>query len=204
MNSNHAPATANLCILLERIGDKSGAYLMAEKALEFYPGHPSILEVKNRCKGSDQTKSIDSMKTVDIIEHYQQDDVDTVISETGLTDVNALLEEAVYHDEDQNKKLDIDELRSAAEVVVATDDIQERIEVSQPVVESIPDLPVVPVNVEIQDEINLDKLVDEATESIKSGDAKKALEILKPHLKKEAAKQAPTCLIAGGEMARLD
>jgi len=204
VNSNHAPATANLCILLERIGDKSGAYLMAEKALEFYPGHPSILEVKNRCEGSDQTKSIDSMKTVDIIEHYQQDDVDTVISETGLTDVNALLEEAVYHDEDQNKKLDIDELRSAAEIVVATDDIQERIEVSQPVVESIPDLPVVPVNVEIRDEINLDKLVDEATESIKSGDAKKALEILKPHLKKEAAKHAPSWLIAGGAMARLD
>ena len=106
------------------------------------------------------------METVEIIEQYQQDDVDTVITETGLTDVNALLEEAVYHDEDQNKKLDIDELRSAAEVVVATDDIQERIEVSQPVLESIPDLPVVPVNVEIKDEINLDKLVDEATEAI--------------------------------------
>ena len=204
VNPNHAPATANLCILLERIGDQSGAYLMSEKALEFYPGHPSILEVKNRCKGSEQTKSIDSMETVEIIEQYQQDDVDTVISETGLTDVNALLEEAVYHDEDQNKKLDIDELRSAAEVVVATDDIQERIEVSQPVLESIPDLPVVPVNVEIKDEINLDKLVDEATEAIKSGDAKKALEILKPHLKKEAAKHAPSWLIAGGAMARLD
>ena len=204
VNPNHAPATANLCILLERIGDQSGAYLMSEKALEFYPGHPSILEVKNRCKGSEQTKSIDSMETVEIIEQYQQDDVDTVISETGLTNVNALLEEAVYHDEDQNKKLDIDELRSAAEVVVATDDIQERIEVSQPVLESIPDLPVVPVNVEIKDEINLDKLVDEATEAIKSGDAKKALEILKPHLKKEAAKHAPSWLIAGGAMARLD
>lgn len=204
VNPNHAPATANLCILLERIGDQSGAYLMSEKALEFYPGHPSILEVKSRCKGSEQTKSIDSMETVEIIEQYQQDDVDTVISETGLTDVNALLEEAVYHDEDQNEKLDIDELRSAAEVVVATDDIQERIEVSQPVLESIPDLPVVPVNVEINDEINLDKLVDEATEAIKSGDAKKALEILKPHLKKEAAKHAPSWLIAGGAMARLD
>ncbi len=204
VNPNHAPATANLCILLERIGDQSGAYLMSKKALEFYPGHPSILEVKSRCKGSEQTKSIDSMETVELIEQYQQDDVDTVISETGLTDVNALLEEAVYHDEDQNEKLDIDELRSAAEVVVATDDIQERIEVSQPVLESIPDLPVVPVNVEIKDEINLDKLVDEATEAIKSGDAKKALEILKPHLKKEAAKHAPSWLIAGGAMARLD
>ncbi|MBL6731467.1 MAG: tetratricopeptide repeat protein [Candidatus Poseidoniaceae archaeon] len=204
VNANHAPATANLCILLERIGDQSGAYLMAEKALQFYPGHPSILEVKNRCEGSVNTKSIKSMKSVELIEQYQQDDVDQVISETGLTDVNALLEEAIYHDEDENQELDIHELRSAAEVVVATDEIQERIEVSQPVVEAIPDLPVVPVEVEIQDDINLEKLVDEATESIKSGDAKKALEILKPHLKKEAAKHAPSWLIAGGAMARLD
>ena len=49
VNPNHAPATANLCILLERIGDEVGAYNMAIKALEFYPGHPSIVEVKNRC-----------------------------------------------------------------------------------------------------------------------------------------------------------
>ena len=192
VNANHAPATANLCILLERIGDQAGAYLMAEKALQFYPGHPSILEVQNRCKGSVKTKSMDSMKPVEIIEQYQQDDVDQVISETGLTDVNALLEEARYHDEDENQELDIHELRSAAEVVVATDEIQERIEVSQPVIQAIPDLPVVPVEVEIPDDLNLDKLVEEATESIKSGDAKKALEILKPHLKKEAAKHAPS------------
>lgn len=204
VNANHAPATANLCILLERIGDQSGAYMMAEKALQFYPGHPSILEVKNRCEGSVQTKPIDSMKSVEIIEQYQQDDVNTVISETGLTDVKALLEEAVHHDADQNQELDIHELRSAAEVVVATDEIQERIEASQPVIESIPNLPVVPVEIEIKEDLNLDKLVEEATESIKSGDAKKALEILKPHLKTEAAKHAPSWLIAGGAMARLD
>ena len=204
VNANHAPATANLCILLERIGDQSGAYMMAEKALQFYPGHPSILEVKTRCPGSVQTKPIDSMKSVEIIEQYQQDDVDTVISESGLTDVNALLEEAVHHDADQNQELDIHELRSAAEVVVATDEIQERIEASQPVIESIPDLPVVPVEIEIKEDLNLDKLVEEATESIKSGDAKRALEILKPHLKTEAAKHAPSWLIAGGAMARLD
>ena len=204
VNANHAPATANLCILLERIGDQSGAYMMAEKALQFYPGHPSILEVKNRCQGSAQTKPIDSMKSVEIIEQYQQDDVDTVISESGLTDVNALLEEAVHHDADQNQELDIHELRSAAEVVVATDEIQERIEASQPVIESIPNLPVVPVEIEIKEDLNLDKLVEEATESIKSGDPKRALEILKPHLKTEAAKHAPSWLIAGGAMARLD
>ena len=48
VNPNHAPATANLCILLERIGDDSGAYDMSLRALEFYPGHPAIMEVKER------------------------------------------------------------------------------------------------------------------------------------------------------------
>ena len=35
--------------------------------------------------------------------------------------LNALLDEAVHHDADDNQQLDIDELRSAAEVVVATE-----------------------------------------------------------------------------------
>ncbi len=205
VNPNHAPATANLCILLERIGDLSGAYNMALKALEFYPGHPSIMEVKNKCEGSAQSKPIEHMKTVEVIEQYQQEDMDKVLSETGVTDVDSLLEEAVYHDADQNMKLDLDELRSAAEVVVATEEIQERIDVSQPVVQSIPDLPVVPIDEEPEKSIiNLDEMVKTATEKIKSGDSKGALELLKPYLKNEAAKHAPSWLIAGGAMAKLN
>ena len=112
VNPNHAPATANLCILLERIGDDVGAYDMAVKALEFYPGHPSILEVKKRCQGSGSTKDIESMEKVEQIEIYDQRDIDKVVEETGLTDVDALLDEAVHHDTDDNQQLDIGELRT--------------------------------------------------------------------------------------------
>ena len=204
VNPNHAPATANLCILLERIGDESGAYNMAIKALDFYPGHPTIVEVKDRCKGSVASKPIESMPQVEQIDEYEQSDVEKVVEETGLTNIQAILDEAVHHDIDENQQLDIDELRSAAEVVVAREEIQERIEVTQPVVEAIPDLPVVPIEPEIENVLDLDAMAEEAKNMIQSGDAKGALALLKPHLKTEASKHAPSWLIAGGAMARLD
>ena len=204
VNPSHAPATANLCILLERIGDESGAYNMAVKALEFYPGHPTIVEVKDRCKGSVASKPSESMPQIEQIDQYEQSDVEKVVEETGLTNVQAILDEAVHHDIDENQQLDIDELRSAAEVVVAREEIQERIEVTQPVIEAIPDLPVVPIEPEIENVLDLDAMAEEAKNMIQSGDAKGALALLKPHLKTEASKHAPSWLIAGGAMARLD
>jgi len=204
VNPNHAPATANLCILLERIGDETGAYNMALKALEFYPGHPSILDVKNRCQGSISSKPIESMRQVEQIEQYDQGDVEKVVEETGFTDVKAILDEAVNHDVDDNQQLDIDELRSAAEVVMATEEIQKRIEVSQPVVQAIPDLPVVPIEPEIENILDLDAMAEEAKNMIQSGNPKGALALLKPHLKTEASKHPQSWLIAGGAMAKLD
>ena len=177
---------------------------MAVKALEFYPGHPTIVEVRDRCKGSVASKSIESMPQVEQIDQYEQSDVEKVVEETGLADVQAILDEAVHHDIDENQQLDIDELRSAAEVVVAREEIQERIEASQPVVESIPDLPVVPIEPEIENALDLDAMAEKAKNMIQSGDAKGALALLKPHLKTEASKHAPSWLIAGGAMARLD
>ena len=204
VNPNHAPATANLCILLERIGDETGAYNMALKALEFYPGHPSIVDVKNRCQDSMSTKPIESMQQIEQIEQYSQEDVEKVVEETGFTNVKAILDEAVHHDVDDNQQLDIDELRSAAEVVMATEDIQERIEVSRPVVQAIPDLPVVPIEPEIENVLDLDAMAEKAKNMIQTGNPKEALALLKPHLKTEASKHPQSWLIAGGAMARLD
>ena len=59
------------------------------------------------------------MQQVEQIEQYDQSDVEKVVEETGFTDVKAILDEAVHHDVDDNQQLDIDELRSAAEVVMA-------------------------------------------------------------------------------------
>ena len=209
VNPNHAPATANLCILLERIGDDSGAYDMSLRALEFYPGHPAIMEVKERCSGSKTSKSMEEMTPVVTTDTFKQEDMDMAMSEGGVEDVNAVLEEAVHHDMDDNQKLDIDELRSAVDVVAATENIQEKIELVQPVTQSIPQETVDISAEEIINEANptsvdLDLLVEEATQLIRNGDPASALKSLKPYLKNEAASHAPSWRIAGGAMARLD
>jgi len=209
VNPNHAPATANLCILLERIGDESGAYEMSTRALDFYPGHPAIMEVRERCSGSETTKAMEEMTQVVTTDSFKEEDMNTAMEEMGVDDVNAVLEEAVYHDLDENKNLDIDELRSAAEVVAATENIQEKIELVQPVTQSIPQEPKNTVPEEIVQEssnssVDLDALVEEATEYIRNGDPASGLKTLKPYLKNEAANHAPSWRIAGGAMARLD
>ncbi len=203
VNSKHAPATANLCILLERIGDLTGAYEMSLKALEFYPGHPAILEVKQRCEGSAETKSIEQMKPVTTEDSFRQDDLVTAMSDAGIDDEEAVLQEAVYHDSDDNKELDLGELRSAANVVAAKENIQEKIELVQPVTESIPEeIPESPAPEPAQ--VDMDSMVEEATEMIRNNDPASALKLLKPYLKNEASSHAASWRVAGGAMARLD
>ena len=209
VNPNHAPATANLCILLERIGDKSGAYDMSTRALDFYPGHPAIVEVRERCSGSKTSKTIEEMTPVVTTDSFKKEDMEVVMIESGVEDLNAVLEEAVYHDLDDDKNLDISELRSAAEVVAATENIQEKIELVQPLTQSIQQQTEVstPVKVDLAPktvDVNLDTLVEEATQMIRNGDPASALKALKPYLKTEAANHAPSWRIAGGAMARLD
>lgn len=209
VNPNHAPATANLCILLERIGDKSGAYEMSTRALDFYPGHPAIVEVRERCSGSKTSKTIEEMTPVVTTESFKKEDMEVVMSESGVEDLNAVLEEAVYHDLDDDKNLDISELRSAAEVVAATENIQEKIDLVQPLTQSIPQQTEIsePIGVNLTPktvDVNLDSLVEEATQMIRNGDPASALKALKPYLKTEAANHAPSWRIAGGAMARLD
>ena len=72
-------------------------------------------------------------------------------------------------------------------MVVATEEIQDRIDATQPVVEAIPDVSVVPVEPEIENLLDLDAMAEEAKQLIQAGDAKGALALLKPHLKNEAS-----------------
>ena len=197
VNPKHAPATANLCILLERIGDISGAFEMSLKALEFYPGHPAILEVKQRCEGSSETKTIEQMKSVVTEDSFKQDDLVTAMSDAGIEDQDAVLEEAVYHDADDNKELDLKELRSAANVVAAKENIQQRIDLVQPVTESIPN-EIPDISIDEPKQIDLDSLAEEATDMIRNNDPASALKLLKPYLKNEASNHAASWRIAGG------
>ena len=228
LNDEHAPATANLAILLERIGDESGAYDMAQRALSFFPGHPTLSELVERCKGSTETIEIESMPVVEPTQSYSEAQVTKVMEETGATNREAVLAEAIHHD-DGNENLEFSELMSAAEVVAATEVAEVTIQgqpsllhdevaelpVAAPAVVTVEPAPVAAVLTETpvptptpqaaeESGIDLDALVEQATDLIRSGSPTEALALLKPHLKTIGAQHAGAWRIAGGAMARLD
>ena len=201
INPNNAPATANIATLLERIGDDAAAYEMAVRALHFFPGHPLLLDVKNRCSESGEKITLESMPIQSPSQTYSHQEVAEVMEEVGVTDKDAILAEAVHHDDDQNQHLEYEELKSAAEVVAATQEIQQVIEqVEEPVLQEIPEV----IEAVEETPIDLDGLVEQATTMIRSGDPKSALELLSPHLKTIGAEHAGAWRIAGGAMARLE
>jgi len=203
LNENHAPATANMAILLERIGDLEGAYDMADRALGFYPGHPALIELQHRCKDSGISVPMETMQpSVQVTQEVDMKIVEDVAQKAGIQDPEVLLQEAVHHDHDEDETLTEEELESAAEVVVAQQAIQAETEQNQ----QEPDAQVVPEVFASEPEpaLDLDEMVATATELLKNGEPKKALHLLKPHLKTEAAEHAGAWRIAGGAMARLE
>ena len=224
LNPDHAPATANLASILEGMGDLISAYKMTQRALVFYPGHPALVEISNRCKDSEVNIPIAEVPRIIADTHtYEESTLVAAMDEAGVDNAEAVLQEAVHHDHDRNSNLSYSELKSAATVVAATEEVLVRLEAkpiisAQPVEElAAPFEEVVqpaeevisqPITVEEeviqQPEINIDSLVEEATLLIRSGDAAGGLSILKPHLKTIAAGHANAWRVAGGAMARLD
>ena len=195
LNDQHAPATANLSILLERIGDLEGAYSMAEKALVFYPGHPALVQLRERCKDSGISVSMEAMQpSLEVTQSVDMKVVEEIAEESGIENPEDLLQEAIHHDHDEDAELSVEELKSAADVVVAQQEITREIE------PEVPDLP----EPEAEPAVDIDALVEQATASIKDGNPKEALALLKPHLKTIGAQHAAAWRIAGGAMARLD
>jgi len=220
LNPDHAPATANLASILERMGELVPAYEMSKRALVFYPGHPALVEISNRCKGAEANIPIAEIpRIVASPNMYEEATVVAAMDEVGVTDMEAVLQEAVYHDHDGNSKLDYSELKSAATVVAATEEVIIRLE-ANPVVTTQPVEAVAETIQEVVEEeivqhdvdeevvaqpaIDIDTLVEEATALIRSGDASGGLSLLKPHLKTIAAENADAWRVAGGAMARLD
>ena len=201
LNEEHAPATANLAILLERIGDLEGAYETAEKALGFFPGHPALVQLKERCKDSGISVAMEAMQpSVELTQEVDMKIVEEVAEEAGIENPEMLLQEAVHHDHDEDATLTVEELQSAAEVVVAQQEVLQEV---APAVE-IEEEPVPVEEPEPEPTIDIDSLVEEATDAIKQGNPKDALALLKPHLKTIGAQHAGAWRIAGGAMARLD
>ena len=199
LNDQHAPATANMAILLERIGDLDGAFEMATAALGFYPGHPALVQLQARCKDSGLAVPIEAMKpSLEVQQDVDMNVVEQIAEEAGIEDAEDLLQEAMHHDHDHDESLSVEELQSAAAVVVATQQISQELSNAQPAAPSAPSIE------PVEETVDLDALSDQAKGLLKEGKAKEALQLLKPHLKNIGAQHASAWRIAGGAMARLD
>jgi len=195
LNPDHAPATANLAILLDRIGDEVGAAAMARRGLDFFPGHPSLTDVLNRSKNASVEEVPEAIESTVTKATHHESTLVNVMADSGVSDSEAILAEAVHHDIDGDGHLDQVELQSAADVVAATQQIET--EIQEAIETEIENAPIV-------EEINLEKLTAEATEMIRQGEPKKALALLKPHLKTIGANHPGAWRIAGGAMARME
>ena len=167
------------------------------------------------------------MPVIEPTQTFSEAQVKKVMEETGATDRDAVLAEAVHHD-DGNENLEFSELMAAAEVVAATEVVEVTLQGQpallhdepEPVVEPATPATVVPEDQTIpavipepvpaqqvataEPTIDLDHLVEEATQMIRAGAPGDALNLLKPHLKTIGAQHAGAWRIAGGAMARLD
>jgi len=214
LNPEHGPAAANLAIILDRMGDSQGAKRWAEVALESFPGHHLLLDLVRNNNSQSQgvvsgAKDVDvkmmgqaqaseaAPERADLV--WSEDDVSSAMQEHGLSDREAVLDEARLHDVDGNLYLDKEELHSAAGLIaakqVATVEAESRATAREQIVPTPEIAPAGP---------DLDSLCEQATGLLRSGDARGALAMLMEHLHADAA-QHPTCWrVAAGAMARLE
>ena len=125
---------------------------MAGKA-EFLPRPPCLDRSSRTMQGQRHCRVHGSNATLG--PSHQEVDmalVEEVAEEAGIENPEDLLNEAVHHDHDEDATLTVDELQSAAEVVVAQQDVLREVEEAQPEETAIPE-PVEP-------EIDIDALVE--------------------------------------------
>ncbi|MEC8670793.1 MAG: tetratricopeptide repeat protein [Candidatus Thermoplasmatota archaeon] len=178
LDPNHGPALANLAVLLDRLGDADGALEIADRALNYFPGHPHLVRIveTNRAAGG----VIRSTPTV--MPHTQEKLVEQTLTHAVDSGIDDLFEEETHFDSNDVAHSEDDESEHIPEIAA----------------EEVPE-----VEIEESPKIDLDMLCDEATNILTSGDAKGALQILKEHLHGEAAQHFDSWRISAGAMAAM-
>ena len=178
LDPNHGPALANLAVLLDRLGDADGALEIADRALNYFPGHPHLVRIveTNRAAGG----VIRSTPTV--MPHTQEKLVEQTLTHAVDSGVDDLFEEESHFESNDVDNTEEDEVEYIPAIVS----------------EEEPE-----VVIEETQEIDLDMLCNEATSVLTSGDAKGALQLLKEHLHGEAAQHFDSWRISAGAMAAM-
>ena len=178
LDPNHGPALANLAVLLDRLGDADGALEIADRALNYFPGHPHLVRIveTNRAAGG----VIRSTPTV--MPHTQEKLVEQTLTHAVDSGVDDLFEEESHFESNDVDNTEEDEVEYIPAIVS----------------EEEPE-----VIIEETQQIDLDMLCNEATSVLTSGDAKGALQLLKEHLHGEAAQHFDSWRISAGAMAAM-
>ena len=178
LDPNHGPALANLAVLLDRLGDTDGALEIADRALNYFPGHPHLVRIveNNRAAGG----VIRSTPTV--MPHTQEKLVEQTLTHAVDTGIDDLFEDETTSESDEIESSEVDELEEDPEIFTQEQPISDIEETSA---------------------VDLDKLCNEATSVLASGDAKAALQILKEHLHGEASQHFDSWRISAGAMAAM-
>jgi len=180
LDPNHGPALANLAVLLDRLGEGDGALEIADRALNYFPGHPHLVRIveSNRAAGA----MIHSTPTV--MPHTQ----DKLVDQTLTHAVNAGVDDLLDKEEEDT------------EIIYSDDEIEEEIidlrSTDSDETESL-------LQDDVPEALDLDILCEQATSLLSSGDAKGALTILKEHLHGDAAKHFDSWRISAGAMAAM-
>ena len=176
LDPNHGPALANLAVLLDRLGDNDGSIEIASRALEFFPGHPYLVKILEDNKKAGGVAS----STPKVFPQTQEKLVDQNLSHSSS---------ATIEDTNSNSA----NVKSEIELSAEPDDSIEDHTVNEPMIEE-------PSS---EDTIDLDSICNEATLMLSQGDAKGALQILKPYLHAEASANYDAWKIAAGAMASM-
>ena len=180
LDPNHGPALANLAVLLDRLGEGDGALEIADRALNYFPGHPHLVKIveSNRAAGA----IIHSTPTV--MPHTQ----DKLVEQTLTHAVNAGIDDLLDEEEEDSEILDSnDQVEEMHIEPVSTENDETELLLEE----------------EVQETLDLDMLCEQATSLLSSGDAKGALTILKEHLHGEAAQHFDSWRISAGAMAAM-
>ena len=178
LDPNHGPALANLAVLLDRLGDADGALEIADRALNYFPGHPHLVKIveSNRAAGG----VIRSTPTV--MPHTQEKLVEQTLTHAVDSGVNDLFEDELTYESDELDEDSEDKTENVPEIITQEE----------------PDL-----DIDGTVEVDLDMLCKEATTVLTSGDAKGALQMLKEHLHGVAAQHFDSWRISAGAMAAM-
>ena len=176
LDPNHGPALANLAVLLDRLGDNDGSIEIASRALEFFPGHPYLVKILEDNKKAGGVAS----STPKVFPQTQEKLVDQNLSHSSSATIEDTSSNTVN-------------VKSEIELSAEPDDSIEDHTVKEPIIEE-------PSS---EDTIDLDSICNEATLMLSQGDAKGALQILKPYLHAEASANYDAWKIAAGAMASM-